>query len=134
MDVTVITDEERTIDATVDGGRVLLDPALLPDTLGWEVKPEGLCQGLVCVPVPDRDALFSGHLVDVGAVAATLGRQVVVDGPAGVLAMALPAEERRRALEALEAPPFTLPDLDGVDHDLDEWRGRKRLLLAFSSW
>ncbi len=134
MDLTIITDEERAAEGSVDRGRILLDPAHLPATVGWELKPEGLCQGLVCVPVADRGALFVDHLVDVGAVAAALGRQVVIDAGTGVAAVALPAEERRRALEALEAPPFTLPDLDGLARDLDEWRGRKRLLLAFSSW
>ena len=50
------------------------------------------------------------------------------------VAIALPAEERRRALRELEAPDITLPDLDGNPHSLSEWGGRKRLLQAFSSW
>jgi hypothetical protein len=59
---------------------------------------------------------------------------VVVDGDAGIVAVALPSEERRRALSERHAPAFTLPDLDGILHSLEEWRGRKKLLFAFSTW
>jgi hypothetical protein len=32
------------------------------------------------------------------------------------------------------APAFTLPDLDGTPHSLEEWDDRKKLLFAFASW
>ena len=63
-----------------------------------------------------------------------LGRQSVVDADAGLVAVALGAEQRRDALQTLVAPDFELPDLDGTPHTLSEWRGKKRLLHAFSSW
>ncbi|MEY2422486.1 MAG: hypothetical protein QOI95_2553 [Acidimicrobiaceae bacterium] len=132
--VTVITDAERDVEAVLDGEHVLIDPTTLPDALGWELKPEGLCREDVCVPVRDRAALFVGERLDLAAVTAALHRPSVVDAGAGVIAVALPSEERRRALHDRQAPPFTLPDLDGVPHSLDEWRGRKKLLFAFSSW
>lgn len=131
---TVITDEEREVDAIIDGGRLLVHPHDLPAALGWELKPEGLCRDDVCVPVRDRDSLFVGERLDISAVAAALHRPVVVDGDAGIVAVALPSEERRRALSERHAPAFTLPDLDGVLHSLEEWRGRKKLLFAFSTW
>jgi hypothetical protein len=131
---TIITEEARTVDASVDDGRLLIDPSELENALGWELKPEGLCRDDVCVPVRDRGALFVGDRLDVAAVAGALGRPAVVDGNAGVAAIALPSEERRRALTEQHAPPFTLPDLDGSAHFLEEWRGRKKLLVAFSTW
>jgi hypothetical protein len=132
--VQVITEEARDVEAVIDGDRVLVAPGALPDAIGWELKPEGLCREEVCVPVRDRAALEAGDLVDLTAAAAALGRPVVVDAGAGIVAVALAAEERRRALQDLVAPPFTLPDLDGGLHSLEEWRGRKKLLVAFSSW
>ena len=135
--VTVITEDVTTVDARTDGARVLIDPAALPAAIGWSLKPEGLCRDEVCVPIRDRRELVVDGLVDLAAAAHALRRPVVVDAedPARVyLAIALPAEERRRALRELEAPEFTLPDLDGTPHSLSEWRGRKRLLQAFSSW
>src|SRR5947209_2165530 len=117
---TVITDAARDIDAAVDGQRILIDPGALREAIGWELKPEGLCRDDICVPVRDRDALFVGAAVDLGAVAAVLHRPALVDTDAGVIAIALPSEERRRALTERTAPPFTLLDLDGSAHALDE--------------
>ena len=70
----------------------------------------------------------------VQAVAAALGRPVVVDAEARVAAVALDGETRRRALTELVAPSFELPDLDGNLHALEEWHDRKKLLVAFASW
>jgi hypothetical protein len=135
--VTVIADDVTTVDARLDGARVLIDPGALPTTIGWTLKPEGLCRDDMCVPVRDRGALLVDGQVDLVAAAAALRRPVVVDvedASRAYLAIARPAEERRRALRELEAPDITLPDLDGTPHSLSEWRGRKRLLQAFSSW
>lgn len=132
--VRIISDDTRTEDAVFNGDRVLIDPERLPHALGWELKPEGLCRGDTCVPVPDMTALLVGGHLDLGAAAAALGRLTVVDADAGLVAIAQPPEQRRRALDDLSAPSFTLPDLDGVDHALEEWRGQKKLLVAFASW
>jgi hypothetical protein len=132
--VTLLDGDVRSFDAAVADGRVLVEPDRLPQVIGWELKPEGLCRDDVCVPVPDRDRFAVGDRVDLGGVAAALGRPSVVDPSAAVMAIALPAEARRTALDALVAPPFTLHDLDGALHELAEWRGRKKLLVAFASW
>jgi len=134
MTATVITDEERTVDASVADGRVLVDQGQLPAAIGWELKVEGLCRDDVCVPVRDRDALFVDGRVDLAAVAGALHRPVVVDAAAGIVAMALPSEERRNALKAHHAPAFTLPDFDGNAHSLSEWHGRKKVLFAWATW
>ena len=134
MQATIVTDEVGSVTAVADGDRLLIDPTALPDALGWEWKPEGLCRGDVCVPVRDRAQLMVGGKLDLGAVAAALGRLVVVDAPAGIAAVALPKESRREALREHHAPGFMLPDLDGVEHRLEEWRGKKRLLVAFATW
>ena len=59
---------------------------------------------------------------------------MVVDADARLAAIALDGEARRRALDDLVAPPFTLPDLDGNLHALEEWHNQKKLLVAFASW
>jgi len=58
----------------------------------------------------------------------------VVDAEAGIAAIANDTETRRRAIDGLEAPDFALGDLDGATHHLHEWRGTKKLLVAFASW
>ena len=131
---TIISDEAREVDASFDDGRMLVDPGDLHTAIGWELKPEGLCREDVCVPVRDRSALFVGGRVDVGAVAAALRRTTVVDAEAGLAVVALPSEGRRAALSDQRAATFTLDDLDGVAHSLEEWRDQKKLLVAFASW
>jgi hypothetical protein len=66
--------------------------------------------------------------------AAAEGRPVAVDQAerAGYLGVA--AGARAAALASLEAPDFTLPDLDGRLHSLAEHRGKKVLLVAYASW
>jgi hypothetical protein len=132
--VTVISSDTSQIGADVSEGLVLLAPADLPAALGWELKPEGLCRDDTCVPVRRSSDLFVGDHLDLSAVAAALGRPVVVDADARLVAVALDAETRRQALDDLVAPPFYLADLDGNVHTLDEWRGQKKLLSAFASW
>lgn len=135
-EITIITDEVTVVDGVVDArrGAFLIDPADLAGALGWELKSSGLCRADTCVPVPDVDSLQVDGLLDVTAVAAAVGQPTVVDLDAGIIAVALPAVQRRRALAELEAPAFTLPDLDDVPHDLDGWAGMKKLLVTFSSW
>lgn len=129
----IISEDVATVDVGVSEGRMLLDPGVLGAAVGWELKPQGLCRGDVCVPVRDGADLFVGEQLDLARVAAALGRPVVVDADAGVAAMALDPVARRQAL-SLDAPPFTLDDLDGVPHNLSEWHGRKKLLFAFATW
>jgi hypothetical protein len=132
--VTVISDEVRTLEASPTGERILVEPGRLGAAIGWELKAEGLCRDEICVPVRDPASLRVGDDLDLKAVADALARPIVVDAGAGLAAMALPAEQRRQALTSLVAPSFTLPDLDGTAHRLEEWADRKRLLVAFSSW
>src|ERR1700736_2306158 len=113
--ITVIDDEARAVEATIDAARgtFLIDADRLRDALGWELKPSGLCRESACVPVADVGALQVEGQLDLTAVAAALGRPVVVDVEAGLLAVALPSELRRQALDDLRAPAFELPDVDG---------------------
>jgi peroxiredoxin len=134
--ITVITEEAMWVDAAPDAARdaFLVEEGRLTDALGWTLKPSGLCRGDVCVPVRDPAALRAGDRIDLTAVARALGRDSVVDLPAGIMAVSLPAEQRRQALRDLRAPDFELRDLDGGLHALSDWRGTKRLLVTFSSW
>lgn len=118
--------------AIVEGGP-LVRPETLDDTIGWTLKPEGLCRDDSCVPVRDTDGVRQGDLVDLASVAALLDRPVAHDEASGLVAVGAPREHRRAALD-LRAPDFTLPDLDGTPHALSDHRSKKRLLVAFSSW
>ncbi len=132
MAVTVITDEARAVTAEAVDGTVLIDPADLPATIGWTLKPEGLCRDEDCVPVRDRSALFVDDRLDLGRVAAVLDRPYLAEDDVAVLGE--PRATRRLTTGGLQAADFTLPDLRGELHSLEEWRGRKKVLIAFASW
>jgi len=127
-------DAVSEIDAEVVAGRVLTSVAGVSASLGWDLKPEGLCRGDVCVPVRDDAGIVDGDHVDLGGVAELLGMASLLDEEAAVLAISAPAADRRAALKGRVAPDFTLPDLDGNLHSLEEFKDRKRLLIAFASW
>ena len=111
-----------------------VDPAALAAATGWTLKPEGLCRDAVCVPVRDRALLVRDGRVHLATFAALLDRPLALDGAEGVAALGASAAERGARLRSLEAPDFTLPDLDGHPHTLAEQRGRKALLLAWAGW
>jgi len=134
MQLTIIDDEARVIDAHVDGDRVLLDPADFAVAAGWEVKPEGFCQGEVCVPMlAPTDVLIDGR-VDLFATMSALDRPVLAALDDAVIALGQRAENRDHALRDLRAAPFELPDLDGNPHRFDDWLGKRKVLVAFSTW
>ena len=123
-----------TVPARVSGDTIRLTREALERATGWTLKPEGLCRGALCVPVRPGAALESADGVDLAAVAAALGRPLALDRAERAAYLGVGASARARALAALEAPDFTLPDLDGRLHSLREHRGKKVLLVAYASW
>jgi hypothetical protein len=134
MSITVVSDREATVEGFRDGDSLLMPESTLDAAAGWELKPQGLCQGDVCVPVRDRSALGPAGLIDVGALGATLHRPVAVEAEHGLAVMGTAAGAAAESMQSLRAPDFTLPDLEGHDVSLRDFAGRKRLLVAFASW
>jgi hypothetical protein len=99
---------------------------------GWTLKPEGMCLAERCVPLPA--AAVKGKEVDVAAFWTKLGGPVVGAENGEVWALGAPADERNAALDGLEAPDFTLPDVDGKPRTLSQLRGKKVFLATWASW
>ena len=133
-EITVITDAARTVDGVRDGGRLLGDAAAVETVTGWTLEERGMCRGDVCVPVRDRDRLVVDGRIDLGELGRLVGLPTVIDAGARVAGFGAPAPERAAALDSLDAPGFTLPDLDGKPVSLSDFDGMKRLLLAWASW
>jgi hypothetical protein len=139
MTVTLVVDGvTHQVEGDVRGGAILVTPDALRTAIGWELKPEGLCRDAVCVP----RSVLGGALVDdqvdvqvdVAAVGAVLGRAVATEPAAGIAVLAESPDDIATTIAAGTAPPFTLPDLDGRSVALADFAGRKKLLLAWSSW
>lgn len=122
------------VPAETRDGRVLLDAGVIRRTLGWELKPEGFCRDGVCVPIPGDAEVLDGGAVDLAAFAALLRCPLALDIERRAAYLGVAAGERAEALQSLEAPGFTLPDLDGRPHALSDHRGKKVFLVAWASW
>jgi hypothetical protein len=104
---------------------------------GWVRKPQGLCLGDRCVPIPPAriNAFVSpDERFNLAEFARYLEQPVVHDDSAAVWLFGEAAATRRDALRSLQAPDFRLPDLDGALHALSDHRGKKVLLLTWASW
>jgi hypothetical protein len=120
--------------ATVSGEALWLSADALAAATGWALEPEGLCQDDRCVRIPRGMDLVRDGRVNVTAFAGLLGQPVLRDDAHGVWCVGEAAPARRAALRSLQAPDFTLPDLEGRPHALRDYRGRKVFLVSWASW
>lgn len=130
------TGEHALLHARADGERLWLSAADLEAATGWSARPEGLCRGGLCVPLPagrERDLVRDG-LVDAAALWRHLGKPLAHSADGEVWVLGEGAAERAEALRSLQAPDFTLPDRHGRLHSLADHRGKKVLLVSWASW
>ena len=136
--VTVLTESgEWPVAAAEASGEALWMPAREAETAtGWVAKPEGLCKGEVCVPLPHgREQEFVGtSRMNLGALWRHLGHPVVHSARGDVWVLAQSARDRSVSRQSLTAPDFTLPDTAGRQHSLSDHRGKKVLLVTWASW
>ena len=126
IEVVIVDEGEVTITAQRDGGRLLVPLADVAAATGWSLKPEGLCQGDVCIPARALE-----DPIDVRDFARAVNRSVAVDAAEGMVALtASPSPEPVR-----QAPDATVFDLEGNPVRLkDVAPDGKRVLVAWSSW
>ena len=140
MPVTILYGDRSSpgASAVIEGNNLWLSLADLHAATGWELKPQGACLNDVCVPIPSgREAEFlraDGQQFNLAALARLQGQPVVHDDTHGVWFFGETASTRNNALASLQAPDFTLPDLDGHLHSLSQHRGKKILLVSWASW
>jgi len=110
----------------------------LPDTTGWQMKPEGACLGEICVPLPEhkRDEWIADAddwvWFNYSEFADMLGQKYVRDGDVWSLG-SVPAV-RQMGLESAIAPDFEVTQCNGDTLRLSDLRGRKVVLFTWASW
>jgi hypothetical protein len=134
---TVLTDlGEFALEAAVSGDDLWLLDRDAQAATGWTVKPEGLCRGEVCVPLPagrEQELVRPGR-VNVAGLWRHLGQPLLRNAAGDAWVLGATARDRTAALASLEAPDFTLPDPSGRLHSLSDHRGKKVLLVTWASW
>ena len=101
----------------------------LKEQAGWDLKPEGLCRGDVCLPFEST----SGQ-VDLADLAARLDAALVHDPAHGLWSLGPSAPRGGRFLADSQFPDLTLPDLEGQPFSFSSLLGRKVVMVAWASW
>jgi hypothetical protein len=126
----VLTETGEARVAATDG--LWLTAAEAEQATGWTLKPEGMCRGEICVPLPA--GMAKDGRIDLAAFWRHMGHPVLTDDTGETWMLGTGADARNDTLEGLEAPDFTLPDLAGQPHRLSDLRGRKVFLTTWASW
>ena len=104
------------------------------------IKPQGVCRDELCFPLPKKrlaefvskkDATTWFNLTE---FARLIKQSFVVDQKNSVWYFGAREAEQNSYINSLEAPNFTLPDLNGKLHSLADFRGKKVLLVTWASW
>ena len=132
---TVLYDDRSTTvsRATDDGAALWLSPGEFADATGWKPEPQGLCKGDACIQTRDEWCDDAGNF-DLTAFAAHLNQPLVRDEASDTWSFGESASTRSNELLSLQAPDFTLPDLDGKQHSLSDYRGKKIFLYSWGSY
>jgi len=124
----------HSIAGTTDDSVLRLSTEPVLGALGWAQKPEGLCQGDVCIPIAGRPDLISAQGIDLIGLGEVLGRPVAIDTSESVVSIGAETAAHGVELARGVAPDFTLPDLTGKEYSLSSFKGKKVLLIAYASW
>jgi hypothetical protein len=136
--ITVLHEQCEVVctSARADGDDLWLSAHELEAATGWSMKPEGLCRGDACLPIPRASAgdYVKGDMLNATACWRRLQHPIAHDGAGELWVLGTSANDRASALKSLEAPDFALPDLAGTTRTLSEQRGKKVLLATWASW
>jgi hypothetical protein len=138
---TVIYDDAATEIAAAeeDAGQLWITTEDLKLATRFELKPQGVCRDELCFPLPKSRAKEyvrkkSGKSwFNLTAFAALVRQPVAHDAALATWYFGLRADQRE-GLASLQAPNFTLPDMEGKLHALSDFRGKKIFLVTWASW
>lgn len=138
---TIVYDDVATEinSAEEEAGQLWITTADLKRATRFEVKPQGVCRDELCFPLPSfREKEFvrksSGTTwFNLTAFAQLVSQPVAHDENLSTWYFGLRADQRQ-GLALLQAPDFTLPDMDGKPHSLSNFRGKKVFLVTWASW
>jgi len=141
MHTTIIYDDAATQIAAAEeeAGQLWITTEDLKRATRFELKPQGVCRDELCFPLPKSRAKEfvrkkSGKSwFNLTAFAALVRQPVAHDAALATWYFGLRADQRE-GLASLQAPNFTLPDMEGKPHALSDFRGRKIFLVTWASW
>jgi hypothetical protein len=138
---TIIYDDHATeiSAASEEAGQLWITTADLKLATRFELKPQGVCRDELCFPLPkSRQEEFARNSTgkawfNLMAFAQLVHQPVAHDEALSTWYFGLRSDQRQ-SLSSLEAPNFTLADMEGKTHSLTDFRGKKILLITWASW
>ena len=125
-----------TLSQVGKGDALLIRPEDLPEINGFTLKPEGACYADLCIPVGDSLLVEQdgARWFDLTGFADLLGQPYVADTAARVWSFAdIPARREGMMVDAM-APDFTVTDRAGQVVSMADLKGKKALIVTWSSW
>lgn len=125
-----------TLSETGDGDALLIAPADLQRINGFELKPEGACFDDMCIPLNDTLLVQQNgkEWFNLTAFADLLEQPYVADLDTSVWSFAeIPAKRESMMVDAM-APHLELTDRQGNVFNLTDLKGKKALIVTWSSW
>ncbi len=104
----------------------------LPRINDFEVKPQGACRNDLCIPL-SKD-LTHGEFFNLTGFARKLGQAVVADPDTRVWSFGEIPVLRGAFVSSRIAPDFAVPDRAGKIVHLNDFRGKKVLVVTWASW
>ncbi len=125
-----------TLTETGEGDGLLVRPEDLPAINGFTLKPQGACLDDLCVPV--GDSLFveqaGTRWFDLTAFADLIDQPYVADRNARLWSFADVPSRRENMMTNAMAPEFKVTDRQGQVVELADLKGKKALIVTWSSW
>ncbi len=118
------------------GDDLLIRPDDLPGINGFTLKPEGACYEELCVPISADLLVEAGgeQWFDLTAFADLHDQPYVADTEANVWSFAeMPAKRESMLVDAM-APDFAVTDRQGQVVNMADLKGKKALIVTWSSW
>ena len=91
------------------------------------LNDQGLCAGDICTPIDAdiRQRSVDGLVIDAAILWRALRRPLLCDHSAQYWLLGDSADQRLGRIHSLQAPDFALPDLNGKEHRLSDYKGKK---------
>jgi hypothetical protein len=125
-----------TLPEVGNGDGLLIRPDDLPRVNGFELKPEGACYADMCVPMSQHLLVEQGgrQWFNLTAFADLLDQPYVVDKDSNVWSFAeIPAKSDSMMVDGM-APDFEVTDRGGRVIRMTDLKGKKALIVTWSSW
>jgi len=136
----VVTEVGPSPAAAADPSELWVTTADLTRATKFEIKPQGVCRDELCFPIPkdkkDRLVARQGRtaIFNLSEFARMVHQPAAFDQKNSIWLFGPRQAAQNDFVQTLQAPNFTLPDVNGKMHSLSDFRGKKVMLITWASW